>query len=97
MLGTGFTPAPRLSVAHAPTAAVVTMRMPWEPVEEDAEAADPDSEPKEVKKGIDFSGLAQLVTMGAGAPMLVRFNAHMSSAHVSLSPLILHSRSDRAT
>ena len=25
---------------------------------------------KEAKKGIDFSGLAQLMTMGAGAPML---------------------------
>jgi hypothetical protein len=29
-----------------------------------------DEAPKEVKKGISFEGLAQLVTMGAGAPML---------------------------
>ena len=45
-----------------------TMRMPWEPVE----TADGEDAPKEEKKspGIDFSGLAQLVTMGAGAPML---------------------------
>ena len=42
--------------------------MPWEPVEDSPD--DADAKPKEVKKGIDFSGLAQLVTMGAGAPML---------------------------
>lgn len=47
----------------------VVMRMPWEPVEANPEPGAED-EPKEVKKGIDFSGLAQLVTMGAGAPML---------------------------
>ena len=47
--------------------ATACMRMPWDPVEA---AEDGDAEPKEVKKGIDFSGLAQLVTMGAGAPML---------------------------
>ena len=53
------------------TPATVSLRMPWEP-EEVKEPSDdaPDAKRKEVKKGIDFSGLAQLVTMGAGAPML---------------------------
>ena len=53
------------------TPATVSLRMPWEPEEVKSTSDDaPDAKPKEVKKGIDFSGLAQLVTMGAGAPML---------------------------
>ena len=57
--------------ARAPASAV-SMRMPWEPVEEPAAADDEgDAAPAEKKKfGIDASGLMQLVTMGAGAPML---------------------------
>ena len=60
--------APAMRVRAAPT-----MRMPWEPVEVGpADDADAELEPEvtEEKKGIDFSGLAQLMTMGAGAPML---------------------------
>ena len=60
------------AVRAVPARSAVVARMPWEPVEADADAEDEDAAPKEVKKGIDFSGLAQLVTMGAGAPMLVR-------------------------
>jgi len=43
--------------------------MPWEPEPEpEAAAAAPDAVEK--KKGITFEGLSQLITMGAGAPML---------------------------
>ena len=43
------------------------MRMPWEPVE--ADESDKDETPAK-KEGITFEGLSQLITMGAGAPML---------------------------
>ena len=74
--------APRTAVS--PRAAVTTMglfdelkppempKMPWDPVEasdDDAEASDEDA-PKKPEAKISFEGLAQLITMGAGAPML---------------------------
>lgn len=57
---------------RAVSAASVTMRMPWEPVEADKSKRDLELEEGKdgVKKGIDFSGLAQVMAMGAGAPML---------------------------
>merc|ERR1719203_281797 len=60
---TGLHLSAALALRHATTTPV--MRMPWEP--EDAGAT-----PKEEKnkKGIDLSGLMQVVSMGAGAPML---------------------------
>ena len=56
-----------------PRGAVVSMRMPWEPVEVDGVNEDVDGDQEQAaeassKPKIDFSGLAQLMTMGAGAP-----------------------------
>jgi len=52
---------PAAPSARAPTTAAVRASM--------AMKAEPDGEKKK-KSGIDFSGLAQLMAMGAGAPML---------------------------
>ena len=58
-------------LSHARVPAAPLMRMPWEPVETDPAPEDENAAPKAAaKKGIDFSGLAQLVAMGAGSPML---------------------------
>ena len=65
----GFAAAPSCRCCARTAAAAVCMRMPWEPVVTESDDED-EKVTKEVKKGIDFSGLAQLVTMGAGAPML---------------------------
>jgi len=68
-----------LPTSHTARATTALMSMPWEqgfwepaPKAEEptAEAGEVEEKAEEEKKGIDFSGLAQLMTMGAGAPML---------------------------
>ena len=54
------------SVAQARTSSAQVMRMPWDPEPE----PDEDSDKKKVEKKIDMSGLFQVMSMGAGAPML---------------------------
>jgi len=64
--------AMRVSPAASLGARSVNMRMPWEPEPEPetTAAAPADEDALEKKKGITFEGLSQLITMGAGAPML---------------------------
>lgn len=64
-----FAVVPARTAVSAARPTAVVCRMPWEPVE-DAAPEDEDQTPKEVKKGITFSSLAQVMAMGAGAPML---------------------------
>ena len=69
-LVSAFTPTTHhLSLTPRGARAAVACRMPWEPEDMSAAASDESPDSKD-KKGITFEGLSQLITMGAGAPML---------------------------
>ena len=67
-----FAPTARSALASSSrrtASSSIHTRMPWEPVDLDA-SEEEDAAAESEKPGISFEGLSQLITMGAGAPML---------------------------